>query len=202
MPYKKDQFGEGISKLDDKRWIELTWKEKVVNILDKDTLITLETIPQWAGVKEGWGITLDPIKRILYVSDGTATITRVDADTLKQISQFTVKSENGRSKKWINELEFVDGYIWANVFYFNGMVRIDPNSGYVVESIDFSALNNAEMGLVNATNQNIGYDYNNNVCNGIAYDPSEKAYYITGKRWNMMFKVRLDRDKPNNADIS
>lgn len=85
----------------------------------------------WAGVKEGWGITLDPSKRIMYVSDGSSTITRIDADTLTQMSQFTVKNSNGRSQSMINELEFVDGYIWANIFYLNGMVRIDPNSGYV-----------------------------------------------------------------------
>ena len=53
------------------------------------------------------------------------------------------------------------------------------------------------MGLVNALNQNVGYDHRNNVCNGIAYDPAEKAYYVTGKRWNMMFKIRLDKDSPS-----
>ena len=94
----------------------------------------------WDGVKEGWGITLDDERRILYVSDGTATITRINADTLEQISQFTVKNGNGHSQRLINELEFVDGYIWANIFYFNGMVKIDPNSGYIVQAIDFTPL--------------------------------------------------------------
>ena len=74
------------------------------------------------------------------------------------------------------------------------MIRIDPNSGYIQEVIDFTDLHNAEMGLVKAQNQERGYDHNNNVCNGIAYDPAEKAYYVTGKRWNMMFKIRLDKD--------
>ena len=145
----------------------------------------------WDGVKEGWGITLDESKRILYVSDGTSTITRVDADTLKQISQFTVKAGNGHSTDKINELEFVDGYIWANVFYFNGMVRIDPNSGYIVEAIDFTPLFNGEMKLVQELGQMRGFDYNNNVCNGIAYDPDEDVFYVTGKRWNLMFKLKL-----------
>ena len=77
------------------------------------------------------------------------------------------------------------------------MIKIDPNSGYIQEKIDFSDLHKAEMGLVNAMNQNIGYDHRNNVCNGIAYDPAEKAYYVTGKRWNMMFKIRLDKDSPS-----
>ena len=82
VPYKSELFGEGISKLDNNRWIELTWKERVVNILDRNTLETLATMEMWKGVKEGWGITLDPVKRILYVSDGTSTITRIDADDL------------------------------------------------------------------------------------------------------------------------
>ena len=75
-------FGEGISKLDDNHWIELTWLEKIVNILDKDTLQVSRTIPLWKGVKEGWGITLDNANRILYVSDGSNKITRINADTL------------------------------------------------------------------------------------------------------------------------
>ena len=82
------------------------------------------------------------------MSDGTSTITRVDADDLTQISQFTIKGGNGRSQRGINELEFVDGQIWANVFGWSGMIRIDPNSGYIQEVIDFSDLHNAEMGLV------------------------------------------------------
>ena len=140
VKYDPAQFGEGISKLDEDTWIELTWQEKVVNILDKNTLETVRSIPQWNGVKQGWGITLDEDKRILYVSDGSSTITRVNADTLEEISQFTVRDTNMRKKKLINELEFVDGYIWANVFYLNGMIKIDPSTGYIKETIDFTAL--------------------------------------------------------------
>ena len=57
--------------MNDDKWIELTWREKTVNILDRDSLQTVKTMPMWKGVKEGWGITLDPEKRILYVSDGS-----------------------------------------------------------------------------------------------------------------------------------
>ena len=159
VPYLKHLFGEGISKLSDDTWIELTWKEKKVNILDRDSLETVNSMPMWKGVKEGWGITLDPEKRILYVSDGSQTITRVNADSLEQISQFTVRDMKGREQKLINELEFVDGYIWANVFYYNGMVKIDPDSGYIVDMVDFSPLHNAEMSLVKELGQIRGYDY-------------------------------------------
>ena len=76
----------------------------------------------------------------MYVSDGTSTITRVNADDLTEMSQFTVKKSNGQSQPYINELEFVDGSIWANIFYYNGMVRIDPNSGYIEEFVSFAEL--------------------------------------------------------------
>ena len=71
--------------MDDERYIWLTFKERLVNIVDRQTLKIIETMPMWSGVREGWGITLDPSKRILYVSDGTNTITRVNADTLEQV---------------------------------------------------------------------------------------------------------------------
>lgn len=92
----------------------------------------------------------------------------------------------------INELEFVDGYIWANVFYFNGMIKIDPDSGHIIDVVDFDLLHDAEIKLVKQKGEYAGYDHNNNVCNGIAYDEAEKAFYVTGKRWNMMFKIKLN----------
>ena len=92
----------------------------------------------------------------------------------------------------INELEFVDGSIWANVFYFDGMVRIDPSSGYITEGIDFAPLRAAEMEVVKEKNEMATYDHNNNVCNGIAYDAIADAYYVSGKRWNLMFKIKLN----------
>ena len=75
---------------------------------------------------------MDQDNDILYVSDGSDKITRIDAKNFDQLSQFTVKNPDGQSQSLINELEFVDGYIWANIFYFDGMVRIDPHSGYIL----------------------------------------------------------------------
>lgn len=127
----------------------------------------------WEGVKSGWGITLDDDKRILYVSDGTSKITRVDADTLEQTSQFTVRNAKGHAVPKINELEFVDDFIWANVFGKNSMIKIDPDSGYIVAKLDFKHLHDAEIKLVKAKNEYAGYDHGNNVCNGIAYNEAE-----------------------------
>lgn len=80
--YDPKHFGEGITPLDDNTLIELTWKEGVVRLLDSKTLKEKKQIKMWPGVKEGWGITLDPAKRILYVTDGSDKVTRVNADTL------------------------------------------------------------------------------------------------------------------------
>ena len=160
--YNKKHFGEGICVLNDDTLIELTWKEKTVRLLDSSTLDEKSTLKMWDGVKEGWGITLDRENDILYVSDGSEKITRVNAKTLEEVNQFTVKKPNGQSQGMINELEFVDGSIWANVFYFDGMVRIDPDSGVISEAIDFAPLRAAEMTIVQEKNQDRNYDYNNN----------------------------------------
>ena len=77
------------------------------------------------------------------------------------------------------------------------MIKIDPDSGFIVDIVDFKPLYDAEMSLVKELGQLNGYDHRNNVCNGIAYDPIKKDFYVTGKRWNMMFKIRLDEDWEN-----
>ena len=88
VPYEGREFGEGISVLDDDSWVELTWKDGIVNILDRDSLELLDTMDMWPGVTQGWGITLDPENRILYATDGSANVTMIDADTLEQTGQF------------------------------------------------------------------------------------------------------------------
>ena len=170
----------------------MTWMDGIVNILDRESLEVKNTIDMWKGVTQGWGITLDPKARLLYATDGSDKMTVINADTLVQINQFTVLNQDGSSQNGINELEFVDGYIWANIFYVNGMVKIDPKTGMIVEEVDFTELHDYEMEVVKAAGQLSGYDTGNNVCNGIAYDPAEKAFYVTGKRWNLMFKISLN----------
>ena len=180
-----------MSELDENKYIWLTWKERLVNIVDRHTLQIIETIPMWDGVREGWGITLDPLSRILFVSDGTNTITKVNADTLEQVGKFRVTIAGGVALASINELEVVDGYIWATIKWYNGMVRIDPNTGQVVQTVSFEALYNAEMKLLEDKNLLEGYDHANNLCHGIAHDAVRDEFYVTGKRWNLLFKIKL-----------
>ena len=154
----------------------------------------------WNQVKQGWGITLDPKKNTLYVTDGSDKITRVDATTLKEQSQMTVYNKDGSAQSLLNELEFVGGYIWANIFYQNAMYKICPCTGAILERIDFQPLREIEDAIVKDRGEDYGYDANNNVCNGIAYDQREDAYYVTGKRWNIMFKIQLTQPISKDDD--
>ena len=195
-PMDEAVFGEGICWLNSEEFIEMTWQEDIAYILDRETLKPKRQFAMssvWPGVKQGWGITIDEENNLLYISDGTAQITVADARTLEQKSQFTVKNASSQAIRGINELEFVDGFVWANVFGLNYMIKVDPATGYITEAIDCQALYDAEMNYVRTANNNdmSGYDFGNNVFNGIAYNPETKDWYVTGKRWNFLFKIHL-----------
>jgi glutaminyl-peptide cyclotransferase len=190
-PIADELFGEGISVLNDTELIQLTWMENVVNILDRESLKVKRTLPACEGVKQGWGITLNPITNELYVSDGSSKITKVNASSLEKIGELTVQINPGQAIDRINELEFVNGFIWANLFQHSFIVKIDPATGQVVRVINLANLANAEMKLVEDLNEHRGYDRGNNVLNGIAYDTENDEFYLTGKRWHMMFKLRI-----------
>jgi glutaminyl-peptide cyclotransferase len=173
----------------------LTWTEREVHILDKDSLEILETFAMWPSCKTGWGITKNDAENVLYVSDSSAFISVIDATTLQYLYSITVKDKNGRNFPKVNELEFIYGYIWGNVFGKNTIVKIDPSTGYIVKTIDLEALTLAEYNFVFSSPDTLtskyGYDFGNNVINGIAYDFENDDMYVTGKRWNMMFKLKV-----------
>ena len=112
---------------------------------------------------------------------------------MREIGTITVRNYKGQPIPHVNELEFVDGKIWANVFGVNYLVAINPTTGYIEDAIDFQALQEAEMNYVKAASNGDlrGYDFGNNVFNGVAYDPETRDWYVTGKRWNLLFKVHL-----------
>ena len=190
-PYLDEVFGEGMSELDDERYIWLTFRERLVNIVDRKTLKIIDTFPMWDGVTVGWGITLDPIRRMLYVSDGTNTLTLVNADTLEQVDQIRVTIAGGVALAAINELEFVDDAIWATVKWYNGMVKIDRLTGEVIQTVSFEPLYDAQMKRLKENGEYESFDHANNLCHGIAFDHLRREFYVTGKRWDMLFKIRL-----------
>jgi glutaminyl-peptide cyclotransferase len=166
-------FGEGIVVWKD-RLLELTWKAEKGFIYDLATFNPKGDFP-YPG--EGWGLTTDG-KRII-MSDGTAELRFWDPETLKETGRITV-TEDGRPLPELNELEWVKGEIYANVWQTERIVRIDPNTGKVVGSIDC-------RGLLTADDHTPLTD----VLNGIAYDAKGDRLFVTGKRWPKLFEIKL-----------
>ncbi len=169
----EEYFGEGITTFDD-RIYQLTWKSGVGFVYDSSSFDLLE---EFTYAHQGWGITHDGQQ--LIVSDGTDTIYFWDPATLEETGRIQVYDEIG-PVFLLNELEYVDGEILANVWQTDHIVRIDPETGEVTGRIDLS-------GLL-AEEDRIGTE---GVLNGIAYDPDEERLFVTGKRWPKLFEIEL-----------
>jgi glutaminyl-peptide cyclotransferase len=168
-------YGEGIVVWRDKL-VQLTWRNQQGFVYD---LTTFKPRARFAYPGEGWALTSDG--NSLYMSDGTATIRRLDPETLQQIGTIEVTAD-GKPLRNLNELEWVKGEILANVWLTNRIARIDPASGKVIAWIDLSELVPAPETLT---------DPNNDVLNGIAYDADRDRLFVTGKRWPTLYEIRL-----------
>ena len=166
-------FGEGLTLWQDKL-IQLTWKNQVAFVYDKDNFALLDS---WQYDTEGWGITHNG--RCLIMSDGSSNLYFRDPETFAEVGRITVQNQNG-PVNWLNELEFIEGEIWANVWRTNLIMRIDPASGQVVGNIDLT-------GLLDAANLTEPVD----VLNGIAYDEENGRLFVTGKLWPTLFEIEL-----------
>jgi glutamine cyclotransferase len=173
---RKIYFGEGITILGDKLY-QLTWTNKKGFIYDLKTFKKIGefTFPS----KEGWGMTTDGSS--LIMSDGSSNLTYLDPVTFKTNRIVGVTDNNGPVGN-INELEFVNGNILANIYQTPYIIRIDPNSGKVLGKADFSNLEKE----VKLKNPDVDY------MNGIAWDSAKNKIYITGKLWPNMYEVRLN----------
>ena len=166
-------FGEGITIFDD-RIYQLTWQEGAGFIYDR---ATFEEVQTFTYPHEGWGITHDDAR--LIVSDGTATIRFWDPATLAETGRITVRDHLGPVNR-LNELEYVDGEIWANVWLTDLIVRIDPATGDVLGVIDLT-------GLLDQSTLTQPAD----VLNGIAYDAATGRLFVTGKLWPALYEIRI-----------
>jgi glutamine cyclotransferase len=167
-------FGEGITILNNKVY-QLTWQSKVGFVYDLDTF---EKLREFNYSSEGWGITHDGHN--LIMSDGSEKLTYLDTATLQPVKTITVSDGRG-SVKNLNELEYVEGFIMANLWQTNIIVKIDPQTGKVVGRLDLSPLaRDAQM-------RNPRVD----VLNGIAYHPGTKLLLVTGKYWPMTYVIQL-----------
>lgn len=177
VPIDEQYFGEGITIFDDKLY-ELTWQAQTGFVYDADTL---ELLDEFSYPTEGWGMTHDGEQ--LIVSDGTDTLYFWDAETLTENGRLQVH-DNNRPIININELEYIDGEIYANIWQTNLIARIDPETGAVVGWIDLS-------GLLSPAEQAGLSDPGNAVLNGIAYDAENGRLFVTGKLWPTLFEIEL-----------
>ncbi len=169
-------FGEGIVAWGGKL-IELTWRSGVGFVYDLETF-ALEK--QFAYRGEGWGLTHDG--RRLIMSDGTPELRFLDPETLQETGRITV-TDQGQPVGNLNELEYVRGEVYANVWLTDRIARIDPATGTVTGWIDLT-------GLLTAADRARGPT---DVLNGIAYDAEGDRLFVTGKLWPALFEVRLVR---------
>jgi len=174
-------FGEGIIHWKD-RLIQLTYKTEVGFVYN---LSTFETERRFEYPGEGWAMTQDG--KNIFMSDGTAQIRIWDPETLQELRRITV-TDQGQPVPNVNELEWVKGEIYANIWETDRIARIDPATGRVVGWIDLA-------GLLNP-NERIAGPEGTDVLNGIAYDAKGNRLFVTGKRWPKLFEIRLVRRIP------
>lgn len=169
-------FGEGITVLNS-RIAQLTWQSHVGYIYDRSSFRMLKSF-SYEG--EGWGLANDG--KQIYMSDGTAEIRCLDPVTLQELKRFTVR-DDGHAIKELNELEWVRGEIYANIWETDRIARISPSDGRVLGWIDLS-------GLLPDQDRTIETD----VLNGIAYDSTGDRLFVTGKLWPKLFQIKLVRE--------
>jgi glutamine cyclotransferase len=173
---KKIYFGEGIVILNNKLY-QLTYTTQVGFVYD---LKSFKKIAQFNYAnKEGWGLTTDG--KELIMSDGTFNLTYLDPETLK-VTKIVSVNENEYGLDNINELEYVNGYIYANVWMNNYIVKIDPQSGKVVAKLNLNPLL-AEVKAAHPSSLEM---------NGIAYDSLSKRFLVTGKFWPTVYEIKFD----------
>ncbi len=182
----KQYFAEGLERVGDRLFL-LTWQEGFCFVFDKNTF---EFKGQFQYSGEGWGLTYDG--KHLIMSDGSAYLRFLDPTDFKQKRRLQVTDNDAQTKKTVpvknlNELEFIRGEIWANVWQTNRIARIDPQSGVVVGWIDCSVFvpepYRAELSGPERMR--------NNVLNGIAFDPATDKVYITGKNWPVLYELQV-----------
>jgi len=170
---RKKYFGEGIVILNNKLY-QLTYMNQLGFIYD---LQTFEKIGQFNYAnKQGWSLTTNG--KEIIMSDGTDRLTYLDTASLKPIRTLAV-TENGIPLEKLNELEYIKGFIYANVFTTGMIVKIEPSNGKVVGRLDFTSLE------FEAKNKNPDADY----LNGIAYDSATDKIYVTGKLWPNIYQI-------------
>lgn len=172
-----ERFGEGLALLGDHLY-QLTWQHQVGYVYNA---VTLARVDSFAYRGEGWGLTTDGQE--LIMSDGTDTIRFMDPETYVVTRSIAIRFPTQAPVNRLNELEYINGELFANVYQSDWIVRTNPATGIVSEVLDFVAIPAKDR----------GGEPNEDVLNGIAYDPTSGHLLVTGKRWRSMLSIALDR---------
>ncbi len=164
-------FGEGLAILNDTIF-QLTWKENVVHVYTKD----LKKIKTFKINTDGWGITTNGTN--LIVSDGSSNLYYYEPSSFRLLRTQGI-TENGSPAPNINELEYIDGFIYANQWQYNYILKIDPPTGHIIGKLDLRELGDRAK----AKNPNEQW------LNGIAYDSAAKKIFVTGKYWPELYEI-------------
>jgi len=179
MDLAKPLFGEGINIINGKLY-QLTWTEHKVFVYDANTW---NKVGEFSWPQEGWGMTNDG--KSLILSTGSSNIYYVNPNDFS-VEKIVGVSDIYGPKAQINELEYVDGMLYANVFGTDNIIKIDPETGKIVGVIDLTDINKK-----NGINYTPGGHEGNDVLNGIAYNPATKTFLVTGKNWPKIFEIKL-----------
>ena len=172
LTFDRKYFLEGSVEKDGNIYM-LTWQNQLAFVYDA---ATLEYKASYSYPREGWGLTTDG--KHLVASDGSARLYFMD-DNFRQVSTITVKMD-GRPVRYLNELEYIDGKIWANVYMSDLILIINPESGNVEGVVDCTGL----------LPRQLQYE-DTDVQNGIAYNPADGSIYLTGKNWCRLYEVKI-----------
>lgn len=172
---EREYFAEGMTILGD-RIYQLTWQAHKGFIYD---LKSFQRLGEFAYEGEGWGLTTDGAS--LIMSDGTNRLRFLDPQTFRVVRTIEVFDHNQPLNE-LNELEYIKGEIYANIWHSDRIVRLDPNSGKILAWIDLAGLRRPEDG-----------GNSDNVLNGIAYDEKKERLFVTGKRWSRLYEIQLVR---------
>ncbi|NOU61251.1 glutaminyl-peptide cyclotransferase [Marinifilum caeruleilacunae] len=178
---EQEYFGEGIT-YSKNRIIQLTWNSRKVFVVDPETFEQIDFFEPQTTNNEGWGITT--MNNELVISDGSNILTILDDTNYGKKRSIEVYDNNGAVTN-LNELEYINGKIYANVWLTERIVIINPETGRVEGSIN--------LGKILKQSDRIKLDKNDDVLNGIAWDEASQRMFVTGKRWPKLFEIKIEK---------